>query len=171
MSSLQRRVGLPSDLTPFVCHSVLLIVHLLSFIRAICPAHFHFALIAYWTVSVTLVLYRVMVLQILSFSLTFSIFLSVTHWPVSSFFTNVCLFLFVFCCFFFGKRPCLASKCHRCLNTFLVILMGRCLCTFQKHSLPLSSLPRLLALVYFPLLLFVSDIYSSHLLYFCLVYL
>ena len=43
-SSLQRRFGLPTDLTPSVCHSVLLIVHLLSFIRAMCPAHFHYVL-------------------------------------------------------------------------------------------------------------------------------
>ena len=35
MSSLQRRFGLPTDLTP----SVLLIVHVLSFIQAMCPAH------------------------------------------------------------------------------------------------------------------------------------
>ena len=32
---------LPTDLTPVICHFVLLIVHLLSFIRAMCPAHFH----------------------------------------------------------------------------------------------------------------------------------
>ena len=34
MSSLQRRLGLPTYLTPFVCHSVLLIVHLLIIIDA-----------------------------------------------------------------------------------------------------------------------------------------
>ena len=34
--------GLPTDLTPSVCHSVLLIVHLLSFIRAMCPSPFPF---------------------------------------------------------------------------------------------------------------------------------
>ena len=39
MLSLQR-FGLPTDLTSFICHSVLLIVHLLSFIWAMCPAHF-----------------------------------------------------------------------------------------------------------------------------------
>ena len=44
MSSLQRRFGLPIDLAPFICHSVLLIVHLLSFIRVMCPARFHFVL-------------------------------------------------------------------------------------------------------------------------------
>ena len=35
MSSLQRRFGLPIDLTPYICHSVLLIVHLVSFVREI----------------------------------------------------------------------------------------------------------------------------------------
>ena len=53
---IQRRFGLPTDLTPFICHSVLLIVHLLSFIWAMCPAHFRFVLVMYWTTSVTLVL-------------------------------------------------------------------------------------------------------------------
>ena len=41
--------SLPTDLTPFICHSVLLIVHLLSCIWATCTAHFHFALVTYWT--------------------------------------------------------------------------------------------------------------------------
>ena len=48
--------SLPTDLTPFYCHSVLLIVHLLSFNRAMCPAHCHFVLDTNWTMSVTLVL-------------------------------------------------------------------------------------------------------------------
>ena len=39
--------GLQTDLTPFICHSVLLTVHLLSFILAMCPAHFHFVLVMY----------------------------------------------------------------------------------------------------------------------------
>ena len=43
MSSPQRRFGLPTDLTPFICHSLILIIHLLSFIRAMCLAHFHLA--------------------------------------------------------------------------------------------------------------------------------
>ena len=87
-SSLRWRFGLPTDLTPFICHSVLLMVHLLSFIRAKYPAPFHFALVTYWTMSVTLLLCLVMVLQILSFSLTFSIFLSMDHWLVSRALTN-----------------------------------------------------------------------------------
>ena len=70
MSSLQRRVGLPTDLTPFIYHSVLLIVPLSSFIRVMCPAHFHFILVTYWTMSITLCLCLMMALRILSFSLT-----------------------------------------------------------------------------------------------------
>ena len=45
MSSLQRHFGVPTDLRPFICHSVLLMIHLMSFVRAMCPAHFHFALV------------------------------------------------------------------------------------------------------------------------------
>ena len=75
-----------------------------------CPAHFHFVLVTYWTMSVTLVLCLMMVLQSLSFSLTLSIFLSMAHWLVSSFFTNALV----------------ASICH-------FRLMGRCLC--RKISL------------------------------------
>ena len=67
MSSLQQRVGLPIVLAPFICHSVLLIVHLLSFLWVMCPAHFHFILVTYWTASVTLVPCLMMVLWILSF--------------------------------------------------------------------------------------------------------
>ena len=80
MSSLQRHSGLPTDLTPSVCHSVLLTVHLLSFIQVMCPAHFHFVLVTYWTMSVTLALCLTMVLQILSFGLTLSILLSIARW-------------------------------------------------------------------------------------------
>ena len=56
--------------SPFICHSVLLIVQLLSSIWGMCPAHFHVVLVSYWTMSVTLVLCLMMVLQILSFSFT-----------------------------------------------------------------------------------------------------
>ena len=41
MPSLQRRFGFPTSL---ICRSVLLIVNLVSFIRATYPAHFHFVL-------------------------------------------------------------------------------------------------------------------------------
>ena len=71
MSSLQRRFGLPTDLTPFICHSVLLIVHLLSFVRAMCPAHFHFVLVTYWTMLATLVLCLMVVLRLASLAAVF----------------------------------------------------------------------------------------------------
>ena len=51
ISSLQRCFALPTDLTPFTCHSVLLIVHLLSFIWTMCPAHFYCASVVHWTLS------------------------------------------------------------------------------------------------------------------------
>ena len=47
LPSLQRRFGLPTDFTPFICLSVLLIVCLLSFSRAMCPVHFHFTWVTY----------------------------------------------------------------------------------------------------------------------------
>ena len=40
-----------------ICHSVLLIAHLLFFIWAMCPAHFHFAFVTWPTMSVTLLLW------------------------------------------------------------------------------------------------------------------
>ena len=65
----------PTDLTPSVCHSVLLTVHLLSdnlsFGWCVQPIS-----ISYWTMSITLVLCLMVVLQILSPSLTLSILLS-----------------------------------------------------------------------------------------------
>ena len=53
--SLQWCFGLPTHLTLFVCHSVLLMVQLLSFSRAMCSAHFQFTLM-YSTMAVALVL-------------------------------------------------------------------------------------------------------------------
>ena len=86
MSSLQRRFGLPTDLKPFICDSLLLIVHLLSFIQAMFLARVHFVLVTYSTTSVSLVLYLMMVLRIRSFS--FSIFLHIACWLASSFLSN-----------------------------------------------------------------------------------
>ena len=43
-----RHFGLPISLTPFFCHSVLLMVHLFLFIWAVCPAHFHYSLLDIW---------------------------------------------------------------------------------------------------------------------------
>ena len=139
MSSLQPHFGLPTDLTPLICHSVLLIVHLLSFIQAMCPAHFHFVLVTYWTMSVTLVLCLMMVLWILS-SLTLSIFLSMAHWLVSSFCTNAFVRDHVW------HPQVIAGKTHW-LKTFLFRLMGSCLYRkislyFQKTLHPASILIR-----------------------------
>ena len=93
---------------------------LLFFIRAMCPAHFHFVLVTYWTMSVSLVLYLMMVLRILSFSLTLSIFLSMARWLVSCFFTNA----------FVRDHVChpyaIAGRTHW-LKTFLFKLMERCM--------------------------------------------
>ena len=120
MSSLQRRFGLPNDLTPFISHCVLLIMDLLSVIRAMCPAHSHFLLVTYWTMSVTLVLCLMMVLQILSFSLTLSILLFIARWLVSSFFT------YAFVRDHVWHPYVIAGKTHW-LKTFLFRLTGRCL--------------------------------------------
>ena len=65
ISSLQQLFCLPADLMPFICHSMLLTVHLLSFIWVMCLASFHFAFVTYLTMSVTLVLCPMIVLQIL----------------------------------------------------------------------------------------------------------
>ena len=53
-SLFTRSVVSPTDLIPFICHSVLFMIHLLSFIRVICPAHFHFALVMYSAMSLSL---------------------------------------------------------------------------------------------------------------------
>ena len=150
MSFLQRRCGLPTDITPFICHSVLLIVHLLSSRQA----HFHFALVTHWTMYVTLVL----CLKILSVNFTFSICLSMARWVVSSFFTNAFVRNHVW-------HPCvIAGKTHW-LATFLFRLMGRFLSRkislyFPKTLHPAFILIETSCLFCFPLLLFVPDIYS-----------
>ena len=56
--------------------------------RAMCPAHFHFILVTYWTMSVTLVLCLIMVLGILSISLTLSIFLSMAWYLIARMFSG-----------------------------------------------------------------------------------
>ena len=140
MSSLQHRFGLQTDLTPFICHSVLLIVHLLSFIWVMCPAHFHFVLVMYWTMSVTLVLCLclMMVLRILSFSLPLSILLSISRWLVSSFFSNAFMTDHVW------HPYVIAGKTHW-LKAFVFRLMGRCLSrkilNETTHCVFLESVP------------------------------
>ena len=114
------RFGLLADLRPSVCHSVLLIVHLLYFIRAMCPAHFHLVLVTYWTMSVTLVLCLMVELRILSSSLTSSILLYIARWLLSSFFTNGFVRDHVWHPYVF------AGKTHW-LKTSLFKVIGRCL--------------------------------------------
>ena len=63
-------------------------LHLLSIILAISSAHFHFTRLMCSAVSVPVVLCLMMVLWILSFHLTLSIFLPIAGWLVSSFFST-----------------------------------------------------------------------------------
>ena len=95
-------------------------IHQLSIIQAMCPAHSHYTLFTYWSISVTLVLCLMMVQQILSFSLTFISFLSMAHWLVSSFFTNAFVRDHVW------HPHANAGKTHW-LKTSHFRLMGRCL--------------------------------------------
>ena len=171
MSSLQRRFGLPTDLTPSVCHSVLLIAHLLSFIRAMCSAHFHFVLVTYWTMSVTLVLCLMVVLRILSSSLTLSILLSIACWLVSSFFTNAFVRDHVW------HPYVIAGKTHW-LKTFLFKLIGRCLSRYTYVSVLSKNTPscfysdwNFLFRTVFHCYCLPQILIVSHLLYFCPVYL
>ena len=91
--SLQWRFGLPTNPMPFVIsHYVFVMVHILPFVRAKCQADFLFAFVTYVTTSVTLVLCVMTMFRILSFSLTFSSFLSVARCLVSGLFT-------IFLCF------------------------------------------------------------------------
>ena len=89
-------------------------------IQVMCPAHFHFVLVTYWTMSVTLVLCLMMMLRLLSFSLILSIFLSVARWLVSSFFTNAFVRDHVW------HPYVVAGKTHWS-KTFLFRLMVRCM--------------------------------------------
>ena len=168
MSSLQRRFGFPIDLTPFVCHSVLLIVYLLSFIQAVCLAHFHFTLVTYGTMSVTLVLCLMKVLQILSFSLIFSIFLSMAHWLVSSFFANAFVRDHVW-------HPHVIAGKTQWLKTFLFRLIGRflsrkiCLDTFRNTPLCFYSYRNFLPCSVFHCCCLFQIFIVSHLLCLCLV--
>ena len=58
MSSCHLLLGRPLDLFPLLgCHSVQHLVHLLSFILAICPAHYHFCFSVYSMTSIIFVLF------------------------------------------------------------------------------------------------------------------
>ena len=90
---------------------------LLSFILAACPAHFHFTLVMYWNLSVTLVLCLMMCCRfcLLAWHLACSF-----QWLISSFFTNAFITNHVW------HPHVIAGKTHW-LKTFLFRLMGRCL--------------------------------------------
>ena len=78
MSSHHLRLGLPLDLFPFLtCRSVVLIVHLLSFMRATWPAHFHFAFVIISMTSFIFVFSLIIEFDIFSISFIPSIFLSI----------------------------------------------------------------------------------------------
>ena len=78
ISSLHLLLGLPLDLFPsLTCHSVHLIVHLLSFMRATCPAHFHFSLVISSMISYTFVFSHIYRFGIVCISFIPSIFLSI----------------------------------------------------------------------------------------------
>ena len=60
MSFCHLLLGRPLDLFPLLgCHSVQPLVHLLSFILAICPAHLHFSFSVYSIVSIIFVLFQI----------------------------------------------------------------------------------------------------------------
>ena len=91
------------DLFPlFGCHSVQRLVHLLSFILAMCPAHLHFCFSVYSMRSIILFVSLSLntVLYLVVFNLTFS---------SPSLFEQ-----FLVACQLFIKRPCLAVKSHCC---------------------------------------------------------
>ena len=83
MSSLKRRVGLPTDLSPF--YMPLWSIHCLSFGRCVKPISCSLRI---RLMFITLALCLMMVPRVLSFSLTFSSFLSIVRWLVSTLFTN-----------------------------------------------------------------------------------
>ena len=100
-----------------------------------------------------------MVLQILSFSLTFSSFLYMARWLVSSFFSNAFVRDHVW-------HPFVISGKTHWLKTFLFRLMGRRQSRKISLYFPKTLHPAfihieiVMVLFCFPLLLFVPDIYS-----------
>ena len=117
MSSLQRRFGLPADLTPFICHCDTIGLFVVFHQADECSL-FPFR-ISYAIDSVALVICLMVVLRILSFCVTFSIFLSTSHWLVSSFFTHAFVSDLVL------HPYVIAGKAHW-LKTFLFRLIEKC---------------------------------------------
>ena len=91
MSSLHLVGGLPLYLFPVLgCHSVHLLVHLLSCVLARCPAHFHFNFSTFSTISAVPVCFLISMFVILSCNLIPSILLSIALCVVLSFWI-ICL--------------------------------------------------------------------------------
>ena len=99
LSSLKRRFRLPTDLTARKCHTVLQIVHLLSFTRAMCPTHFHFTFVKHSALSVTLDLHLMVVFrfQYLPGTKEFNLPGRGVGGCFYLFVGVFCLFVFVFC--------------------------------------------------------------------------
>ena len=96
MSSCHLLLGRPLDLFPLLgCHSVQRLVHLLSFILAICPARLHFCFSVYYLAIMIVVVYHLKSIRVvISSSLIF--FLSLYFFPS---FPSLFLFCFVLFCF------------------------------------------------------------------------
>ena len=141
---------------------MLLIVHLLSFIWVMCPAHFHFILVLHWTMSVTLVLWIMMMLRILSFSVTFSIFLSMALWLASSFFTNA------FVRYHVWHPYVISGKTHWLKTFFLDSWEGACP---QRFPSCFYSYRNFLCCSDFHIYCLSQIFVASYLLYFCTIYL
>ena len=124
MSSCHLLLGRPLDLFPLLgCHFVQRVVHLLSFILAICPAHLHFCFSVSFIMTVIFVLFLISEHCILSCSFRHNIFLStnIVSYLValdtifsSPFFCSLSGFQFV--CQLFIERPCLAAKTVPCCS-------------------------------------------------------
>ena len=83
MSSCHHLLDRPLDLFPLLgCHSVQRLVHLLSFVLAVCSAHLHFCFSVYSMMSVIFVLFLISEHGILSCSFRPNIFLSVGGFSV-----------------------------------------------------------------------------------------
>ena len=78
MSSCHFLLGRPLDLFRLLgCHSVQRLVHLLSFILAICPTHLHFCFSVYSKMAVMFVLVLISEQGVISCSFRCNIFLSI----------------------------------------------------------------------------------------------
>ena len=85
VSSCHLLPGRPLDLfPPLGCHSVQRLVHLLSFILAVCPTHFHVCFSVYSMMSVMFVLFLISDHDIYlgALDITYSYLLLFEHFPI-----------------------------------------------------------------------------------------